>query len=925
MRLHFPLKILLSTLILSSICLAGSPLSPVDSAGNVVTNFSFEEGGSGWNIWGGGVSDVARSGRAGLTIRNEEPKWSGAEQMIVLPDGAAHVTVSGWIKTDDVVQGRENWEMARISVEFRDERGNLIGGYPPPVGQIAGTTDWTHYTNTYRVSTAARTVTLQCALGNATGAAHFDDITITIRNRAGELLEAGRLSGIMDEGEWYALPVRQASRGGHYVDWSRLLDAPAGKHGFLQVRDGRLVFENGTPARFWGTNLVANDNFAADSLIDSLVTRLAKMGVNMLRLHHLDAPWTAPNIFGNTPGTRELSKESMRQLDYLIYRCKQKGIYIFLDLLVHRDFTEADGIENRPPDLGGKQIGFFYEKIIELQKEFNENLLNHVNQFTGVAYKDEPAIALSAFINESTIFGAFSSDILTPYYRQVLNDIWSRRDRPRQGMQNNDCGCGGYAQIDMTIDGNDIDTENENDIVAVDDEDDIDTDGGRYINADNERDIAGDDGVGTLAVFSLDWQNDRPRLRLASAEGDIEESIQFLSELEAGYFKRMEEHLRGVGVRYPLAGSNMPLPLLATLRNNTALDIIIQNDYWDHPQVWKIDNDWDNILTAPFHNRSQLRNPGASAIQNKSYYRVDGMPFLITEWNHCYPNEHVLEGVPLMAAYGALQGWDGILQFDANHHVLGKDRIRSYTLSVQPEDVALWVMAAPLFLRGDVQAAPGLVIEGISEEQYGNIPSYSDMLERNYHLPFITRVAKRFDAPSSGSIEHYARYYSREDGVTRSETGELAINSKVGYMRIETPRIQGANGFIGGVELNFPLFSTSISNSHAAIYAVSADGEDLISSKRFYLVVTGPAKMRGQVYDPVRNLLESAGEGEVLTQVVDGMVVFNQLGGKKLQIFPLEMNGRRGKKMSLRRVRGSSHRALDLSRGRTLVYEVVLK
>src|SRR5208283_759004 len=32
-------------------------------------------------------------------------------------------------------------------------------------------------------------------------------------------------------------------------------DRPAGRHGFVKVDGDKLVFEDGTPARFWGTNL----------------------------------------------------------------------------------------------------------------------------------------------------------------------------------------------------------------------------------------------------------------------------------------------------------------------------------------------------------------------------------------------------------------------------------------------------------------------------------------------------------------------------------------------------------------------------------------------------------------------------------------------------------------------------------------------
>jgi len=885
-------------------------LSPVDSAGNVLVNPSFEDGARGWNIWGASVGGGARGGRAGLTITNAEPKWSGADQTVVLPPEVFKISVSGWIKADSVVSGQENWEMARISVEFRDALGNLVAGYPPVTGQVDGTTGWVHYSRTYTVSDAAKAVVIQCALGNAVGTAHFDDLTLVIRSRKGEALKPGRFSGVTEEGEWYALKAKPGVTGSHYVDWSGLLDAPAGKHGFLTAKDGKLVFENGTPARFWGTNLVAMDCFATDAQIDSAVSRLAKMGANMLRLHHMDAPWTSPNIFGNTPGTRKFSKESMRQLDYLISKCKEKGIYIFLDLLVHRDFTEADGVEHRPPDLGGKQIGFFSKKIIELQKEFNENLLNHVNQFTGVAYRKEPAIAASAFINESTIFSAFGGDILTPQYRKELEALWhkSPHSHPDTSLAGADT-----AAVDMLTPGPAA-VQSVMRAFAMHEASEVEP-GAVEPDPDPEH--------LKLATFGLNYQDGIPRLSLKDY-GDVRESIRFLSDVETGYFRDMREHIRKVGVKYPLAGSNMPLPFLAMLRNNAELDLICSNEYWDHPQVWKIGNDWDRILEAPFHNRSQLRNLKANIINQKAYFRVDGKPFIITEWNHCYPNEYVLEGVPLAAAYGALQGWDGILQFDFNLQHLGADRILNYKLSIQPEDVAQWVMAAPLFLRGDVRAAPGLFVEGIAAGQLDDVPNYSDFLETNYHLPFITRTAKSFDGKAQGSINQYANYYDKNSGVIHSETGELMVDGKTGYMTIDAPRVQGASGFIGGRAVDLPAISVKVSNTHASVFAVSADGQGLVSSNRFYLVATGPAKMKGQTYDPARNLLENAGDGDVLVQVIKGSVTFKKAGGKKVEVYPLDIDGKRGKKMRVKGKRGTLG-VFAFDKGRTLVYEVVVK
>ena len=142
-------------------------------------------------------------------------------------------------------------------------------------------------------------------------------------------------------------------------------------------------------------------------------------------------------------------------------------------------------------------------------------------------------------------------------------------------------------------------------------------------------------------------------------------------------------------------------------------------------------------------------------------------------------------------------------------------------------------------------------------------------------------------------------------------------------MRIDAPRVQGVSGFIGGrgEQYDFPSFKCELSNKHASIFAVSADGANLVSSKRFYIVAVGPAKMSGQRYDAARSKLENAGEGEVLTQVLNGKITFKKAGGNKLQVFPLDVDGARGKAMELTVAKGALGE-LDLSKGRTLVYEV---
>ena len=62
--------------------------------------------------------------------------------------------------------------------------------------------------------------------------------------------------------EWFPFVLAEKLDPASPANMGRLvLDAPAGKHGFVKVQGDHFVFEDGTPARFWGTNLCFNACF----------------------------------------------------------------------------------------------------------------------------------------------------------------------------------------------------------------------------------------------------------------------------------------------------------------------------------------------------------------------------------------------------------------------------------------------------------------------------------------------------------------------------------------------------------------------------------------------------------------------------------------------------------------------------------------
>ena len=141
-----------------------------------------------------------------------------------------------------------------------------------------------------------------------------------------------------------------------------------------------------------------------------MAKRLAKTGINLVRFHQLDAEWSTPNIFQFTKGKRkgntlDFDPESMKRLDYLIYCLKNEGIYIYMDMLTYRKFKSGDGVEAADElEDAARPYCIFNRKLIELQKKYNYDLWNHINPYTGLAYKDDPAIVLTEIINEGDMF-----------------------------------------------------------------------------------------------------------------------------------------------------------------------------------------------------------------------------------------------------------------------------------------------------------------------------------------------------------------------------------------------------------------------------------------------------------------------------------------------------------------------------------------
>jgi len=212
-------------------------------------------------------------------------------------------------------------------------------------------------------------------------------------------------------------------------DW---LDRPAGRHGFVRADAGRLVTDAG-PIRFWGTNLCFEGCFPSHEQAQRVAARMARLGINCVRMHHMDAY----SIWGDSRNKTIIDPKKLERLDYLIYQLKLYGIYTNINLHVSRTLGEAEGFvggEGRPKY--DKGLGNFEPRMIELQKKYARDLLTHVNPYTKTAYANEPAVAFVEISNEDallTVWERRQLDDLPEPYATTFRKLWNAWLRKKYG------------------------------------------------------------------------------------------------------------------------------------------------------------------------------------------------------------------------------------------------------------------------------------------------------------------------------------------------------------------------------------------------------------------------------------------------------------------------------------------------------------
>ncbi len=695
----------------------------------------------------------------------------------------------------------------------------------------------------------------------------------------------------LETSNWIPFPLSSYDEmQGTALDMSWLLQAPAGQHGFLTVDGDKFVFEDGTPARFWGGNIFGEANFPDKDEAERLADIIARSGANIIRMHHLDVvkPWTDKvvqrSFFGGQmpETTREIDLENLDRFFYMFHCLKQRGISIFLSHLSSRfimqgdDFPgDADGFADT--DQGFKVEGMFDPFLIQLQKEYLKTILTAINPYTGLAMIDDPALVLTEIINENSLFwiqpnGSFA--IKSTYYKNMLQSMFAVWLTKKYGDEETLVKKWSHQDKSALFDGEGL----ENGSIAIPH---------IYVNDSN-------------------WPVSDLRKR---------DTYQFLYDVQENYYQQMHSFLREIGLKIPIAGSNHWCYNAADMHVNAQLDYVDRHDYWTHPE-----NEYNYIAGQGVQARPMVQDPIGGNIGGLARRRVFGKPYTISEWHNPLPNPYRAEGTPIVAAYSSLHGWHPMHYAYWGAREAEPDTINSFEVMFDPTQMNLLPISALMFHRQDFHEAADGYFEVHTPAQ---VMDPTREVERHPQVALVGKYGLAFTdmptVPQQNNVE-LLKTALEAQGMYRSSTGQMSWDTNAGIVVLNSPRTQGVIGFVGGQKLHTETITFDMTTEFGVVITSSLSDKTLAKSERILVSTSGDARYSNIQMAKDFSIIEKTGTFPFLMQPIEGTITIKS--DSEIKVYGLNAGGQRVFSIDVKKV-GDGYAFELTSDNQSMHYEIL--
>lgn len=664
------------------------------------------------------------------------------------------------------------------------------------------------------------------------------------------------------------------------LDASQYVERPSGQHGFLrQDNQGNFVFEDGTPGHFLGGQIYP---FPEKEDAEWIVQWMRKYGLNYARSHGFGLP----------------TKEKWDKLDYLLFQCKQAGIYLILTPIYWTEFDVIDPAGNEVTT-SSHLILFFNQEIEHSVRELWRDFYTHVNPYTGLRYADDPTLMAFELKNEDSPFWALD------WIKRDLPVYWTEIKQQFSTYLQKKYGTTSALRDAWTLEGYQT-------ALAVDES----------LEKQN---------IDLFEMSGWHVENNDEDIAMRPRKSD---QTEFLHQKLVAFYERSYQFLRDIGCKQAISGSNWrghSYSIRHVLEADARMDYVDQHDYFDHPQGgWR-------TTDAVQHNQSMLKSPQAGLIGNLAPRQVLNRPYTVSEWNIGGWNEHLLEASFAMISTGLLQGWDGLMQFILlPKNKYSKEMTLSndfFNIGQNPSVVQQYPTLSRMWYRKDIREADPVFIRRISPDdinQPGPIQSklfpsafmFADhdaipnKNEYGHLISLVGKVGNEFvDVPQPHFEAEEIRRYLDQDGKTvKSMNGDLFWDWGNGYMVIDTENTQGACGYIGEIDIKTQGLSIRTKTPYGLVLVTTLDDNRPIRKSGSILVTAlGRARNSGLIYGNASNrtgktdkhasnirlpeahrvAVLNFGESPIITEPIKGELSMTLENSENAQVFVLDDQGQR--------------------------------
>ncbi len=702
--------------------------------------------------------------------------------------------------------------------------------------------------------------------------------------------DLARFTKVLPGPDWFAFaPTNDV--GPSAIGFENWLDKPAGKHGGVRMNGDHFQLEDGTPIKFWGTNLAYTASAPEKKDADFMAARFAKWGVNAVRMHKFTGSgWEG---IGDPNDATKMDAVGLDRLDYFSAQLAKNGVYYGWSHTYHFHPKAANRARLLAPDeiengLKGDTYGLINvaPDVQDLLIETVVNLLKHHNPYSGKTYAQDPALAYIEMQNEDDVFFYNTQGALdaAPTYKKKLIERWSEWLGHKYATQDGLKTAWGDA-----------------------------LGGGEMLEAKN---------IGIQANPWFFGEDNLPG-KSGGEKQRLLDNAAFLYGEQNNFYQKFAKAIRDAGYNGPLVGSPWQapsmLPHLYNLRADSMVGYVDRHNYFGGGL-----------------NDTMLKNPGSGYLSS-GLQQVAGMPFGLSEWIHVYPSLYSAEGPAITAAYGmGLQGWDASYEFQSGggssafSGIAGNFPYGVWNVDV-PSQIGQYPLLARMIARGDVPQGDVISVRRVSPDNLaaGNF-NFTDRVTQNGDVktfggsvPEAALAAGRClvefnDKAQDSTFPDMSRY--QKGAVIQANNGALNWDATgQGFFTISTTGTKAVVGFAQDKDLKLGSVHVTLNCPYASLFITATDPKtDLSNAKTALISAVARNANTGFSYFVPDNLVIDNGKGPMLMEPVKATIAFANRPIKAVNV--LDQDGRNtGRTLPVNK----GQFTIDEAQEKTLWYEIV--